>query len=122
MNVNDNIYDNMSVISMATDLTVPDLNQIGNGTVQEYQEFAVLHNVSVQNLNLSEDPEENEDNEIMSLIEEDDNSEQSSMSNDEWNNASVFTVTIGGPVGSAIDVIVIEHNYTLMGGVVYIHD
>jgi hypothetical protein len=121
MSVYENIYDNMSVISMATDPTVPDLNQIGNGTVQEYHDFAVLHNLTYPNLNLSEDAEEDDNDEVMSLIE-DNNSEHYSMPGIEWDNESVLTVMIGGPVGSAIDVIVVEHNYTVIGGVVYIHD
>jgi hypothetical protein len=118
-NIFDNVYDNMSVISLATDPTVPDVNQIGNGTMQEYQDFTILHNLTVTHLNLSEDVEVDDDDEVMSYIE-DDNSEHDSMLS--MDNASVLTVMIGGPVGSAIDVVVIEHNYTVIGGIVYIHD
>ena len=120
MSVYDNIYDNMSVISVASIPTIPDLNQIGNGTVQEYHDFAVLHNLTYPNLNLSEDADEDDNDEVMSLIEVN-NSDNESL-HEQWDNESVLTVMIGGPVGNAIDVIVVEHHYTLIGGVVYIHD
>jgi hypothetical protein len=111
-------YDNMTVISMGSYATIPDLNQIGNGTVEEYLNFAVMHNISYPNLSY-EQADDNDD--IMSLIEDEVYNEEHSLSSLLWENNSVVTVPIGD-VQEPIDVIIVEHDYSVIGGVVYIHD
>jgi hypothetical protein len=116
-------YDDMTVISMGSYATIPDLNQIGNGTVEEYLNFAVMHNISYPNLSY-EQADDNDD--IMSLVEDEVPDDDSSLPSLEWGNDSVVTVPISGvPIGKVqepIDVIIVEHDYSVIGGVVYIHD
>lgn len=118
------VWENLSVISMDDSIdTVLDLNQIGNATVEEYNNFMILHNLTHQlngtyNDNFMNASMFDDDDDVVSLID-DDGSDADSMPTIEWN-GSVTVVTQEHV--EPIDIIVVEHAYSVIAGVVYVHD
>jgi hypothetical protein len=118
------VWENLSVISMDDSIdTVLDLNQIGNATVEEYNNFMILHNLTHQlngtyNDNVMNASMFDDDDDVVSLIDDDD-SDADSMPTIEWN-GSVTVVTQEHV--EPIDIIVVEHAYSIIAGVVYVHD
>jgi hypothetical protein len=118
------VWENLSVISMEESIdTVPDLDQIGNATVDEYTNFMYLHNLTHQlngtyNENFMNASMFDDDDDVMSLVNDDD-SDADLVPTIDWGGA--VTVVTQEHV-EPIDIIVVEHAYSIIAGIVYVHD